>query len=154
LLALATGTPNAEAWNVLVASRLPRLSAGLIVGIALGVAGAAFQSLVRNTLASPDTLGANAGAYLAITLAAALGLSLPVLPSGAPAFLGGLAAAGFVMVLAAGGASGPTRLILAGSATALALGSFTTLLLLLFEEETKGLYAWGSGSLVQADLSA
>jgi len=154
LLALATGTPNAEAWNVLVASRLPRLSAGLIVGIALGVAGAAFQSLVRNTLASPDTLGVNAGAYLAITLAAALGLSLPVLPSGALAFLGGLAAAGFVMVLAAGGASGPTRLILAGSATALALGSFTTLLLLLFEEETKGLYAWGSGSLVQADLSA
>jgi ferric hydroxamate transport system permease protein len=154
LVRLVFGDGEANTWNVLVASRLPRLLAGLLVGVALGVAGAALQSLVRNTLAAPDTLGVNAGAFLAVTAAAAFGLSLPVLPAGGLAFLGGLAAAGFVMLLSAGGTSGPTRLILAGSATALALASFTTLLLLLFEEQTKGLFAWGSGSLIQANLDA
>ena len=154
LLRLLTGDGDQNTWNVLVASRLPRLVAGLVVGVALGVAGAAMQSLVRNTLASPDTLGVNAGAHLMLTVAAAFGLSLPVLPAGGLAFLGALGAAGFVLLLSAGGASGPTRLILAGSATAMALGSLTTMLLLLFEQETKGLFAWGSGSLVQAGLDA
>jgi ferric hydroxamate transport system permease protein len=59
-----------------------------------------------------------------------------------------------VLVISAGGASGPTRLILAGTATALALHSVTAVLLILFEQETLGLFAWGSGSLVQADLGA
>ena len=154
LLQLVLGHDDPATWNVLVASRLPRLAAGLVVGVALGVAGAALQSLVRNPLAAPDTLGVNAGAHLMVTTAAAFGLSLPVLPAGGLAFVGGLGAAGFVMLLSAGGSAGPARLILAGSATALALASLTTLLLLLFEEETKGLFAWGSGSLIQADLNA
>lgn len=141
-------------WNVLIASRLPRLVAGILVGIALGFAGAAFQSLARNTLASPDTLGVNAGAHLAITAVAAFGLALPFVPAGLVAFVGGVLAAGFVLMLSAGGTSGPTRLILAGSATALALQALTMLLLLLFEEETKGLYAWGNGTLVQIGLAS
>jgi iron complex transport system permease protein len=44
--------------------------------------------------------------------------------------------------------------VLAGSATALALASLTTLLMLLFEQATIGLFAWGNGSLVQSDLQA
>src|SRR5690606_27189571 len=128
--------------------------AALAVGAALGTAGAALQSLARNPLASPDTLAVNAGAHLAVVVAAAFGLSLPALPAGGFAFLGGLAAAGLVLVLAAGGRAGPTRLILAGSATALALQALTTLLLLLHQQETIGLFAWGMGSLVQTDLTA
>jgi iron complex transport system permease protein len=152
LLWLVLGSDDQDAARVLVASRLPRLFAGLTVGAALGVAGAVLQSIARNPLASPDTLAVNAGAYLAVVAAASFGLSLPALPAGAVAFLGGLAAAGLVLALAAGGRSGPTRLILAGSATALALGALTTMLLLLFEQATIGLFAWGSGSLVQSDL--
>lgn len=141
-----------DTWSVLLGSRLPRLAAGLVVGLALGAAGAALQSVVRNTLAAPDTLGVNAGAYVAITTVAAFGVSMPIWTTGIVALIGGLAAAGFVMLLSAGGASGPTRLILAGSATALALNSLTILFLLLFEEETKGLFAWGNGSLVQLGI--
>ncbi|GIH03365.1 iron-hydroxamate transporter permease subunit [Rhizocola hellebori] len=154
LIGLAFGSGNEEAARILVASRLPRMLAGLAVGLALGIAGAAFQSLARNPLASPDTLAVNAGAYLAVVTAAAFGLTVPVLSSGLFAFVGGLAAAGLVMVLSAGGRSGPTRLILAGSAVAIALGSVTTVLMLLFEQATIGLFAWGNGSLVQTDLNA
>ncbi|MEU8013451.1 iron ABC transporter permease [Micromonospora parva] len=153
LLRLATGADD-EAARVLIASRLPRLLAGLAIGVALGFAGAALQSVARNPLASPDTLAVNAGAHLAIVSFAAFGVSLPALPAGGLAFCGGLAAAGLVMALSSGGQAGTTRLILAGSATALALGSVTTLLLLLFEQATIGLFAWGNGSLVQSDLTS
>lgn len=154
LLRLLVGQGTDNAANVLVASRLPRLCAGILVGVALGIAGAGLQSLARNPLASPDTLGVNAGAYLAVVVVAAFGIPLPVLPAGGVAFVGGLAAAGLVLAVSAGGSAGPTRLILAGSAVALALGGVTTLLLLLFRENTVGTYAWGAGTLVQTDLDA
>jgi len=146
---LATGDGTDVAAAVVVDSRLPRLLAGVLVGVALGLSGAALQSVARNALASPDTLAVNAGAHLAVVAAAALGVSLPALPRGGLAFLGGLAAAALVLLLSAGTGSGPTRLVLAGSAIALALTALTTVLLLLNAEETAGLYAWGSGSLAQ-----
>ncbi|BCJ57516.1 iron ABC transporter permease [Micromonospora endophytica] len=153
LLRLLTGGDD-ETVRVLVASRVPRLLAGLAIGVALGFAGAALQSIARNPLASPDTLAVNAGAHLAIVSVAAFGIALPALPAGGLAFCGGLAAAGLVMAMSAGGQAGTTRLILAGSATAMALSSVTMLLLLLFEQATIGLFAWGNGSLVQSDLNA
>ncbi|MGC4940878.1 iron ABC transporter permease [Kribbella sp. DT2] len=154
LLRLVIGQGTDNSANVLIASRLPRLLAGVLVGLALGVAGAGLQSLARNPLASPDTLGVNAGAYLAVVIVAAFGINLPVLPAGGVAFVGGLAAAVLVLALSAGGTSGPTRLILAGSAVAMALSGVTTLLMLLRREETIGTFAWGSGTLVQTDLDA
>jgi ferric hydroxamate transport system permease protein len=154
LLRLAFGRGTDDSAQVLVASRLPRLLAGVLVGVALGVAGAGLQSLARNPLASPDTLGVNAGAYFAVVAVAALGLSVPTLPIGGIAFIGGLAAAGLVLLLSTGGESGPTRLILAGSAVAMALQALATLLMLLNAEQTVGMFAWGSGTLVQTDLDA
>ncbi|GII06107.1 iron ABC transporter permease [Planobispora takensis] len=154
LLRLPFGDGDGEAARILLASRLPRLLAGVAVGVALGVAGALLQAVSRNPMASPDTLAVSSGAYFAVAAAAAFGLTLPLFLSGLLALLGGLAAAALVLALAAGGRIGTTRLILAGSATALALHSLTNLLMILFEEETTGLFAWGSGSLVQSDLDA
>ena len=82
--------------DILLGSRLPRLAAGLTVGFALGVAGALLQSIARNALASPDTLAVTGGAYFAVTLVAAFGLSVPLWASGAVAFAGGIAAAAIV----------------------------------------------------------
>ena len=149
IVALLFGGPDEQAAAVVVASRVPRLTAGVVVGVALGVAGAALQSLARNPLASPDTLGVDAGAYVALVLAAVFAVALPVPFAGGLAFVGGLAAAGLVLVLASGAGAGPTRLVLAGSAIALALDAVTVTLLLLFREHTVGLFAWGSGSLSQ-----
>ena len=141
--------------DILTGSRLPRLFAGVAVGFALGVAGALLQSISRNTLASPDTLAVTAGSYFALTAVAAFGLAVPLWASGGVAFVGGLAAAALVLGLAGTSAgSGTTRLILAGSATAMALDAATAMLLILFKENTTGLFAWGSGSLAQLNLDA
>ncbi|MBO3100987.1 iron ABC transporter permease [Cellulomonas fengjieae] len=150
LLGLLTGSGDDEALAVLVASRAPRVLAALVVGAALGLSGSALQSVARNPLASPDTLAVNAGAYFTVVLAAVTGLALPFAVNGVLAFVGGLAAASLVLAIARGGAEGPTRLVLAGSATMLALSSLTILLMLLFEQETMGMFAWGEGSIVQS----
>lgn len=150
----AAGGDDAAVRDILVGSRLPRLAAGVAVGFALGVAGALFQSIARNALASPDTLAVTAGSYVAVVAVAAFGIAVPLWASGAVAFAGGIAAAALVLGLAGGAGSSSTRLVLAGSAVALALQSAASALLILFQNETTGLYAWGSGSLSQLDLTA
>lgn len=152
LLRLLVGRGDDEAEAVFVASRLPRMVAGLLVGVALGIAGTLLQSMTRNNLAAPDTLGVNDGAYLAVVASAVFLGGLSPLESAGAALVGGLVAAGLAMAVSAGGASGPTRLILAGSATALAMLAMTNTLLLMRPEETAGLYAWGRGSLAQTGM--
>ncbi|WP_225755587.1 iron ABC transporter permease [Actinotalea sp. Marseille-Q4924] len=151
LLGLLAGRDD-EALAVLVASRLPRVLAALLVGTALGAAGAVLQSVARNPLASPDTLAVNAGGYLLVVVAAVIGVSLPLPVRGLLAFVGGLAAAALVLAVARAGATGPTRLVLAGSAVSIALASVTMVLLLVYSQETTGLFAWGSGSVAQSGL--
>ncbi|MGW6921111.1 iron ABC transporter permease [Streptomyces sp. NPDC054950] len=148
-----TGGP--PVGEILTGSRLPRLLAGVAVGFALGSAGALLQSVTHNALASPDTLAVTAGAYFTLTLVAAFGLAVPLWASGAVAFAGGLVAAALVLLLTgrAAGTTG-TRLILAGSATAMALDAATGMLLILFDQNTTGLFAWGSGSLAQLNIDA
>ncbi len=62
--------------TVIFQIRLPRITAAVLVGAALAAAGATYQSLFRNPLASPDILGVSAGAGLGA--AAGIFLSLPV----------------------------------------------------------------------------
>lgn len=143
-----TGQAEQGDASVVIASRLPRMVAGILVGVALGAAGAALQAVSRNVLASPDTLAVNAGSYLAMTLLVASGATAPLLASSGVAFVGGLAAAAVVLTLAGRGA-GTVRLVLAGSALALGLNAITEALLLLFPERTEGLYQWGHGSISQ-----
>ncbi|MDM4719225.1 iron chelate uptake ABC transporter family permease subunit [Micromonospora sp. WMMA1363] len=66
--------------------RLPRLVTAAAVGAALALAGAVFQSLVRNPLGSPDILG--------FTQGAATGALLVVVAGGSSALLSGAAVAG------------------------------------------------------------
>ncbi|MEV8020259.1 iron ABC transporter permease [Streptomyces sp. NPDC086554] len=147
-----TGRADAGDSSVVIASRLPRMAAGLLVGVCLGMAGAALQAVSRNVLAAPDTLAVNAGSYLGLGLLAVTGTSLPLLASSGVAFVGGLAAAAVVLSLSGLG-TGTVRLVLAGSALALGLGSITEGLLLLFPEETDGLYQWNQGSIGQNGFS-
>ncbi|MEU7962624.1 iron ABC transporter permease [Streptomyces sp. NPDC049097] len=143
-----TGRADAGDASVVIASRLPRMTAGLLVGGALGMAGASLQAVSRNVLAAPDTLAVNAGSYLALGVITVTGTSLPLLASSGVAFLGGLGAAATALSLSGVG-TGTVRLVLAGSALMLGLSSVTESLLLLFPEETNGLYQWNQGSIGQ-----
>ncbi len=81
-------------WNI----RMPRIAAGVLVGAILGAAGAAYQSMFRNPLVSPDILGVSPGAGLGA--AAAIFLGLPVVMVQTLAFAGGLLAVGAVYGIA------------------------------------------------------
>lgn len=152
LWAAATGGEITQATAVLIDSRLPRLLAALLVGAALGMSGATMQSVTRNPLASPETTGVGAGAYLALALAAMFGWTLGPYGSMIAAFVGGIAAAAAVIGLSSGSTLSPVRLVLAGSVLTLGLASVTSVILLLFPWETQGLFAWGAGSLSQNGL--
>lgn len=146
LWAVITGEEN-QLSSIALDSRLPRLVGGLAVGTVLGIAGCALQAMTRNPLASPDTLAVNAGAHLALTTAAAFGLSLPLFSSAALAFAGGLAAAGLVLALTGFSESSPIRLVLAGTVVAMGLASVTSALLMIYAQSTQGLFLWGAGTL-------
>ncbi|UFU06521.1 iron ABC transporter permease [Ruania halotolerans] len=154
LWALLTGQPVGTDAHVLAQSRIPRLLAALVVGSALGAAGAAMQGVARNPLASPDTTAVNAGAYLALTVLAVIGIPTGIFGSAAVAFLGGLAAAVVVIAVSAGAQVSAIRLVLAGSALTLGLSAITSVLLLLFPWQTQGLFAWGAGTLSQNGSAA
>ncbi|MER6253920.1 iron ABC transporter permease [Streptomyces sp. NPDC001584] len=143
-----TGRADPGDASVVIASRLPRMAAGLFVGAVLGMAGAALQAVSRNVLASPDTLAVNAGSYLGLGILAVSGASLPLLASSGVAFVGGLAAAAVVLGLSGLGA-GTVRLVLAGSALTLGLSAITEGLLLLFPQQTAGIFRWNQGSIAQ-----
>ncbi|MEU3461955.1 iron ABC transporter permease [Streptomyces sp. NPDC006733] len=143
-----TGSADAGDASVVIASRLPRAAAGLLVGAALGVAGAVLQAVSRNVLAAPDTLAVNAGSYLALGVLTVTGTTLPLVASSGVAFAGALAAAAVVLSLSGPG-TGTVRLVLAGSALSLGLSSVTEALLLLYPERTNGLYQWSQGSISQ-----
>jgi iron complex transport system permease protein len=65
--------------QIFFVARLPRVLAAALVGSALALAGVVFQALLRNPLASPDTLGVSAGASLGAMLAITFDRSFSVL---------------------------------------------------------------------------
>ena len=99
--------------------RLPRTLVGLMVGAALGVAGALMQAITRNPLADPGLLGVNAGAALSVVLGH---LVVRDLSSSASlvwfAFVGAAVTSVLVYMLGSMGRGGanPVRLALAGAA--------------------------------------
>jgi iron complex transport system permease protein len=83
--------------------RVPRVLAAFLAGAGLAAAGAAFQAIFRNPLATPYTLGVSGGAAFGVALVTRLGLAMAL--SGAPlaslaAFAGALLAIGVVWGLA------------------------------------------------------
>lgn len=96
---------------ILTESKLPRACLGILVGVALGVSGAVFQSTLRNPLASPDVIGVSSGASVAAVAGIVLG-GLSGWPLDLWAVAGALAAAVLVRTLAGPGAG--SRLVLVG----------------------------------------
>ena len=118
--ATARGCPPGLLWSY----RVPRLVCAFSVGGILAVAGCVYQTLFRNPLASPYTLGTASGATLGACLATAL--SAGAAPVGGAAFAGALLS--LVLVRACGGSGAqPARLLLGGIACAYLFGAGTML---------------------------
>jgi iron complex transport system permease protein len=109
---------NTDAQIFFIA-RLPRVLAAAVVGSSLAAAGVVFQALLRNPLASPDTLGVSSGAALGAMLAITFHLDFTI--AGVPSiplasFAGSLGALAIVYALATARRRGlsTTVLLLAG----------------------------------------
>ena len=91
---------------ILLGIRLPRVLAGLLAGVGLSTAGVLLQTVTANDLASPNIIGINSGAGLAVILMLTfLPKAGALLPIGA--FFGAFGAA--LVILAAGSSLGSSR---------------------------------------------
>ncbi len=134
--------------DIVLSLRLPRLVIGILAGGALAVAGAMLQTLTNNPLASAGTLGINAGAYFFVVVSM---IFFPSLLGNFPfvvALVGAVLSSVLVVTLA-GKQMEPVRVALTGMIISLLFASMTGSLQLLFENQTNGLFLWGSGTLVQ-----
>ncbi len=127
--------------------RAPRLAMALLVGAALGAAGAILQSLLRNPLASPDLLGISGGSGVAAVFAILiLGVGGPLLA--VAAFAGGLVVAAFLLLAGRRRADGGYRLILAGVGVAFLCVAITNYLMVRAQVElAQSALIWLTGSL-------
>ncbi|WP_337262831.1 MULTISPECIES: iron-enterobactin ABC transporter permease [unclassified Serratia (in: enterobacteria)] len=160
--ALASGTLPLSAMQVLDALRgegpanlavivtqwrLPRVAMALLLGAALGISGAIFQSLLRNPLGSPDVIGFNTGAYSGVLVVIVL-FNGGILGITSGALAGGLITAGVIYLLAWRNGVEAFRLIIVGIAVRALLVALNTWMIVSASLEsamTAGL--WSAGSL-------
>lgn len=132
---------------IVLDQRLPRASAALLVGAALGLAGTLFQSVSRNPLASPDVIGFTTGsASGALVILLVAGSSGPGVAVGALG--GGLATAVVVYLCAAFRGIGGQRLVVVGIAVGAMLASVNDFLLTRADQDSAEVAKlWLFGSL-------
>jgi iron complex transport system permease protein len=139
--------------QVFFVARLPRVLAAALVGAALALSGVVFQALLRNPLASPDTLGVSAGASLGAMLAITFHLDFSLFGVSAvplASFAGSLGALAIVYALAAARRRGSssTVLLLAGVTLTALLSAVVRFVQYLADfTETFQTMRWMMGSL-------
>ncbi|MFE7799087.1 FecCD family ABC transporter permease [Nocardia sp. NPDC057440] len=165
VLDVLTGGGTRSQRFIVLESRLPRALTAVVVGAALGLAGALTQSILHNPLAAPDVLGITAGASLGAvavivgTGGAATGFAATI---GAPlaALTGGLVTAVAIYLLAWG--RGPTgdhgvtglRLVLVGiGVNAFLLSGISFLLTRASLQDAARAQLWLNGSLNSTDTA-
>ncbi|GAA1965907.1 iron ABC transporter permease [Catenulispora subtropica] len=154
VLSALSGAGHGPDADVVTGLRVPRTLIGMSVGGALGVAGAVAQGVTRNPLASPATLGVNAGAGFAVVT------SIFVFHLARPAeyvwfaLAGAAAAALLVHVLAQRpGDVDPVRLALGGTVLTAVLASWTTALMLASQRTLDEARFWLAGSIGGRDVA-
>lgn len=155
---LLGGAVERESWRtILIDIRLPRTITAMLVGVGLGLSGLQMQTLFRNPLASPFTLGVSAGAGLGVAVVV---IVLPV-TFGYGTFGGGLwdnlstvsgAALGAFFVLAlmlaiAVRVRDMTTVLLFGVVIGSLVSAVVTVLVFFADEQrTREFVEWGFGS--------
>ncbi|MCW2475622.1 MULTISPECIES: iron ABC transporter permease [unclassified Symbiopectobacterium] len=138
-------------WDI----RLPYALMALIVGLALGLAGAEMQTILNNPLASPFTLGVSSAAAFGAALAIVLGIGIPGIPAqwfiSANAFLFALMAALLLDGITRWTNVATSGVVLFGIALVFTFNALVSMLQFIANEDTlQGLVFWTMGSLARA----
>lgn len=145
VLSALAGTGDPLNAFLLQELRGPRLAAGFLSGMALGVGGCLLQTLARNRLATPGIIGIDDGAAafaVASIVAVPTSLAPPML-----ALAGASTAAALAFGLGGGGARG-YRFIIVGIALGALFGAVTNFMLARADIDSANLaYPWTVGSL-------
>jgi len=116
-------------WNL----RFPRILVGGLVGVCLSLAGCILQGVMRNTLASPSTVGVTGGAafvgYLTLAAFPAYAYLLPV-----GSVLGAFVTTMLIYALAYQRGVSPVKMILSGMAVSALFGAFNDMIRTLFAD--------------------
>lgn len=147
-----TGTEN----DIVIRSlRIPRTLLGVLVGAALGLAGALVQGFTRNPLGDPGLLGVNAGAAFFVVVGIYVFGVTSLFGYVWFAFAGALVASVTVFSLGARGAGGPTpvTLALSGAAVSFLLQGLTSAVVLADAATLDAYRFWNVGSLAGRDAA-
>ncbi|ANY10170.1 iron ABC transporter [Pseudonocardia sp. HH130630-07] len=153
VLAALTGFGSPRTELVVLRLRLPRALTAALVGAALGLAGALFQRMLRNRLASPDIIGISAGASAAAVAGTVL-LGLSATGVSVAAVLGAVATTAAILLLTRRDGLHGVRFVLVGLGIGtglIALVSFLMIRASLTSAQEN--LVWLTGSVNQADWS-
>jgi iron complex transport system permease protein len=148
LAAVVTGEARPSLTRSVLGRRLPRALTAALVGALLGLSGAAFQSLSRNPLGSPDIIGFTSGAATAAVFQIVV-LGGGMIATAIAAVLGGIVTALIVYLLARrDGITGGLRLVLVGIGVGAVVSAISALLIARADIDDALLaQLWSSGSL-------
>ena len=137
-----------QADSIIFNSRLPIAIFAIIAGAALSAGGAVMQTILRNPLADPYTMGISSGASLGATIAIIMGTSL----------WAGFSNSEFIVIMAflfsIRRKTTPTKIILIGIAVMYMFSAIVSLLMVTASEDTLSeIYAWRVGTLALVSWS-
>lgn len=132
--------------------RLPRILIACVVGASLAISGLVLQSLLKNPIASPYTLGVSTGASIGVALVIVTGFTIPFIPNYTQVFIGFISA--FLVVIFVLSITkkfdknlSNTTIVLVGLVLSLTLNGLLTLIILYANNDSKSIIYWQMGSL-------
>lgn len=134
-------------WNL----RAPRIVLSVLVGAALSVCGAAYQSVFRNPLTDPYVLGISSGASVGAAVAILLGLEAYMLGVGACALVTGLLTIVVIYRIASiGNRMHTTTLLLTGVCITFLMSAIISFIMVLRQDKMDSIIFWTMGSFASA----
>lgn len=134
--------------------RLPRILCAVLVGACLALAGVLLQAVLRNSLASPSTIGVTSGAsfvgYIVLIVAPAYSYLLPI-----GSIIGAFVTTMLIYLLAYQKGVSPMKMILAGMVVSTVFSGFINIITVFFADELGSASAFmvgGFNGLVWSDL--
>ena len=160
---LPSRTEDYLSWwidQVVVNDNAPRTICGVCVGILLAVSGAVMQSITRNPLTDPYTIGISSAALLGVTIYIVFGICIIPFAEGSTgqivnAFVFSLIPAAAIVLVSSFKKASSTMMILIGIALMYVFTAFTTFIKFnAAEEDLQEIYEWSLGTLSSTDWAS